>query len=156
VPKHLPDDIFDGARTFYWNTQRSKTKAFKNEATDFLKHDGLKILGMSYDGIMTEEGRALAKQFLVDTRCLYGADESGRIKDISAARTKRVLASGPFAPYRRIMTGTPVSNAPWDVWSQIKFLDTDFWKPHGLDSPEAMKAAFGEWEKTAKRVPWAW
>lgn len=153
VPKHLPENVSERTKTFYWNTQRAKTKGWQNAAQDFLKYDGFKILGMSYDGIMTEEGRALAKTFLTSTRCLYGADESGRIKDISAARTKRVLASAPFAPYRRIMTGTPISNAPWDAWSQIKFLDTDFWKPHGLDSPEAMKAAFGEWEKAARRVP---
>jgi hypothetical protein len=153
VPKHMPDDMLEAARTFFWNTQRAKTKTWQNEAREFLKFDGLKILGMSYDGIMTEEGRALAKEYLVGTKCLYGCDESGRIKDIGAARTKRVLASATFAPYRRIMTGTPISNAPWDAYTQVKFLDDKFWKPHGLDSPEAMKAAFGEWEKTAKRVP---
>lgn len=153
IPLHLPDDIAEHTQTFFWNTQKSKTKSWKNAAEAFLGFKGLKILGMSYDGIMTEEGRALAKALLTSTRCLYGADESGRIKDIKAARTVRVLGSAPFAPYRRIMTGTPISNAPWDAYTQIKFLDTNFWKPYGLDSPEAMKAAFGEWEKTARRVP---
>lgn len=153
LPKHLPDEMLAEAKTLFWHTQRSKTKAWKNVAIDFIKHHGLKVLGMSYDGIMTEEGRALAKEFLTSCRCLYGADESPRIKEMKAARTKRVLASAPYAPYRRIMTGTPIANAPWDIYSQIKFVDTDFWRAHGLDSPEAMKAQFGQWEKTVKRVP---
>jgi hypothetical protein len=154
VPKHLDDGFLEDVSTFAWNTARSKTKTFQNAAADFLKPSPkFKILGLSYDGLMTEDGRALAKSFLTSTRSLYVLDESGRIKDIKADRSVRVLGSAPFAPFRRIMTGTPVSNAPWDVYTQIKFLDKDFWKPHGLDSPEAMKAAFGEWEKTAKRVP---
>jgi hypothetical protein len=53
---------------------------------------------MSYDGIMTEEGRALAKQFLVGTRCLYGCDESGRIKDISARAPSACWPRVPSRP----------------------------------------------------------
>jgi hypothetical protein len=71
---------------------------------------------------------------------LYAADESPRFKTPTANRTKWTLASAKYAPFRRIMTGTPIDNAPWDVWSQIKFLDgsrhdepSPFWAKHGLD-----------------------
>lgn len=153
IPEHMPEDIAEQARCLFWHTAKSKTQRWMNEARDWMAHKGLKVLGMSYDGLMTDIGRKLAGEYLTSTRCLYGVDESGRIKDVKAARTERVLKSSKFAPFKRIMTGTPVANAPWDTYSQIKFIDDDFWKPHGLDSPEAMKAAFALWERGARRVP---
>lgn len=156
VPKHLPEDIAEKCRAFYWRCDKASTKWHQNEAREFLAYkDGLKLLAISYDGMMTDIGRKLAKEYLVNAkgRTLYGLDESPRIKNPDAARTVRVMASGPFANFRRVMTGTPIAAAPWDVQTQIKFIDENFWKPHGLDSPEAMKAAFGIWDRTARRVP---
>lgn len=153
VPKHLDAALLERTALLYWRTDKASTKWFQESARAFLKHDGYKILSMSYDGLMTDTGRAFAKQYLIDVRCLYGADETQRIKEPTSARSIRVVASGTFAPFRRIMTGTPVANAPWDVYPQIKFLDADFWKPHGLDSPEAMKSAFGIWGSAMQRVP---
>lgn len=153
IPKHLPDNIAENCKTFYWRSDKADTKWHQEEAREFLAHkDGLKVLGMSYDGLMTDKGRKLAGEFLLNNRCLYGADESGRIKEPKADRTKRVLKSAPCAPFRRVMTGTPIANAPWDAYTQIKFCSDDFWRGHGLDSPEAMRAQFGVWEKGARRV----
>lgn len=154
LPVHLPDDIAGNARALFWHQGKSSTKAWQNEARDFMAHkDGLRVLSMSYDGICTDTGKALAKEFLQSTRCLYAADESARIANPDAWRTKVVLGSAPYAPFRRVLTGTPIANAPWDCYTQIKFVDTDFWKPHGLDDINAMKASFGEWDRGARKVP---
>lgn len=153
VPKHWPDDLMENTRSLFWHNQKAKTKGWQEKAREFIAFPGYKILGMSYDGMMTDLGRKLAKEFLTSCKCLYGLDEAARIKEFETARTTRVLASAPFAPFRRILTGTPIANRPWDAFPQIKFLDNDFWKPHGLDSPEAMKTAFGVWEKGVRRVP---
>jgi SNF2 family DNA or RNA helicase len=50
-------------------------------------------------------------------------DESSRIKTPSAARTKAICKLGDRAKYRRILTGTPISNSPFDYYSQFLFLD---------------------------------
>lgn len=150
---HLPPDLKEKTRALFWHQDKASTKTWQNQAKEFIKWPGLKVLSMSYDGIVTDRGKALAKEFLTSTKCLYGADEAARIANPEAWRTKVVLASAPYAPFRRVMTGTPVANAPWDVWAQIKFVQDDFWKPHGLDSYDAMKAAFGVWTKGARRVP---
>jgi SNF2 family DNA or RNA helicase len=50
------------------------------------------------------------------------------VKSPSAKRTQSIIASGKHAPYRRILEGTPVSNSPFDIYSQVRFLDPDFWK----------------------------
>ena len=63
------------------------------------------------------------RMFLRTCRVGCILDESQKIKNPEAALTKRFheLASG--FERRIIMTGTPVANRPYDIWSQVKFLD---------------------------------
>ena len=50
-------------------------------------------------------------------------DESTKIKNPDSALTRTFLDLAPLFTRRVIMSGTPVSNRPHDIWSQIKFLD---------------------------------
>ena len=50
-------------------------------------------------------------------------DESTKIKNPSAALTRVFLGLAPMFTRRVIMSGTPVSNRPHDIWSQVNFLD---------------------------------
>lgn len=50
-------------------------------------------------------------------------DESTKIKNPDAALTRTFLQLAPLFSRRVIMSGTPVSNRPHDIWSQIRFLD---------------------------------
>ena len=131
-----------------FDTQRAHTKKGQSEAAALLAYrEGLAILTMSYDSIKTAQGKALAKKFLTSRRVFYVADESTRIKTPSALVTRTVLASAKYAPYRRILSGTPVTNSPFDVYSQMKFLDPDFWAktPYGIGTYGAFKTFFGIW-----------
>ena len=49
-------------------------------------------------------------------------DESTTIKNHSARRTKNIMKIANLAKYRRIMTGSPVTKSPLDLYSQIQFL----------------------------------
>lgn len=49
-------------------------------------------------------------------------DESLKIKNIGAKRTRRMLALGKLAKYRLLLNGTPISNNIVDLWSQMQFL----------------------------------
>lgn len=49
-------------------------------------------------------------------------DESLKIKNISAKRTKRILTFGRESEYRLILNGTPVSKNILDLWTQMEFL----------------------------------
>jgi SNF2 family DNA or RNA helicase len=55
--------------------------------------------------------------------------------------------AGRRAKYKRILTGTPVANGPFDVYSQLKFLDEGYWKEKGFASYEAFRTYFGVWEQ---------
>ena len=50
-------------------------------------------------------------------------DESTKIKNPNAALTRTFLQLAPLFKRRVIMSGTPVSNRPHDIWAQVKFLD---------------------------------
>src|SRR5690606_2867611 len=51
------------------------------------------------------------------------ADESHRIKTPSAQQSKAMGRLGQVAAYRLMLTGTPVTQNPLDIWSQYRFLD---------------------------------
>jgi SNF2 family DNA or RNA helicase len=55
-------------------------------------------------------------------------DESTTIKNPGAIRTKNILKMRPLTKYRRILTGSPVTKNPLDLYSQFDFLD-----PYHLD-----------------------
>lgn len=50
-------------------------------------------------------------------------DESAKIKNPTADLSQAFFELAPLFARRVIMTGTPVANRPYDVWSQVYFLD---------------------------------
>ena len=52
-------------------------------------------------------------------------DESTSIKNRTAKRTKSIVKLGKQAKYRRILTGSPITKNPMDLYAQCAFLGTD-------------------------------
>lgn len=82
----------------------------------------LRIFTMNIDALITKAGFAFAERFVFKFRTMLVVDESSRIKNPAAARTKAIMKLRPNVRYVRIATGTPVTNAPVDVFSQMEFL----------------------------------
>ena len=85
----------------------------------------LKVLIMNVEAFSTKKGLDFAHSFLniFLGRALIGIDESTTIKSPTAKRTKNTLKIGELAKYRRILTGSPVTKSPLDLYTQCKFLD---------------------------------
>ena len=49
-------------------------------------------------------------------------DESTTIKNRKSQRTKAIVACGRAAKYRRVLTGSPITKSPLDLFSQCDFL----------------------------------
>lgn len=141
----IPTHLAVPCRSHSWSTGSAATKWHAKEVKELLAHQGLAVLAMSYDAFRTHLGRRAAEAFLDKRRCLYVCDESQRIKTPGAKRTISVVASGRRAAYKRILSGTPITNKPFDIYSQLKFLDEDFWVKRGFASYEAFKCHFGVW-----------
>lgn len=147
LPLHMPDDVADQMLTLAYQASKASTKRHKAAVEAILRARQFAVLAMSYDAVMTTAGRNALWQMLRDKRTLYVLDESARIKTPGAKRTIRLVRSGVYAPYRRILTGTPVSQGPFDIYSQIRFLDNDFWKRMDLATFGAFQAEFGIFEQ---------
>lgn len=59
----------------------------------------------------------------VDDRTMLVADESSKIKNFYAKRTKHVIALGQLTTHKLILTGTPITQNAYDIFSQFYFLD---------------------------------
>lgn len=146
LPEHWPED---GPRmkSFSWSSTSANAKWHKEAVRELLEFDGFAFLCLSYDALMTDLGKQASWDFIRSRRVMYAADESQRIKTPAAKRTKRVINSGVYAPYRRIASGTPM-DTPFDIYSQVRFLDPEFWSRElGLGGFTAFKAHFGNWVK---------
>ena len=52
-------------------------------------------------------------------------DEATTIKNRTAKRTKNIIELGKTVAFKRILTGSPVTKSPLDLYSQVAFLDRD-------------------------------
>lgn len=156
IPTHMPEYVTYKARTYKAGMGKKATAKF-NEVFD-PKFDGLRIVAFNIDCFSRKSGRELPKKFLNNFRCLFILDESSRIKNKSANRTKAIVNIGKQARYRRILSGTPVTQSPMDVYTQFEFLDPEIL---GFTSYYSFRGHYGLLEtnyrlnpKTGKREPY--
>lgn len=151
LPAHMPDKVMEITRMMAWRAPRAGTKWHARQFDGLVKHVGLAILCMSYDGFITERGKRAAWRFLQRRRVMYVLDESHHVKTPGAKRTKSIMASGRYAEYRRILTGTP-ADKPFDLYSQLRFIDPEIWRSGHMASFAAFKQHFGIWTQEQTRA----
>ena len=120
LPDHLPDHIDN--KTVLWQAMISKTQE-KKLNTLFETGEELHILIMNVEAFSTKKGVDFARKFLSCHSALMAIDESTTIKNPGAKRTKNILGLSKYSKYRRILTGSPVTKSPLDLYTQCQFLD---------------------------------
>jgi len=117
IPNHMPDYI--QKKVGLWRT--------KPDAPDlkplFATGAELHILIMNVEAFSTKKGMQFAEKFLSSHNTLMGIDESTTIKNPAAKRTRNIIYLKQFTKYRRILTGSPVTKSPLDLFTQCYFLD---------------------------------
>jgi len=103
----------------------------------------LAVIAFSYNGIMTDKGAKAFKKFLEKRTCMLVYDESQRIKNPDTKRTKRCIAAARRAPYKRILSGTPIVQKPFDIYAQVRAIEEHYWKDRGMGSSMSFKNHFG-------------
>ena len=120
IPTHLPKHIENV--TTLW--QANITKKQKESLDELLKvGEELHILIMNVEALSTSKGVDFATKFLNSHRPMMAIDESTTIKNPKAKRTKNIIHLANLARYRRVMTGSPVTKNPLDLFTQCYFLD---------------------------------
>ena len=120
LPTHLPQHIENV--TVLWQPNINK-KYEEKLKTIFEIETDLHILIMNVEALSTDKGVKYASKFLNSHKTLMVVDESTTIKNPSAKRTKNIIGLGKIAKYKRIMTGSPITKNPLDLYSQCEFLD---------------------------------
>jgi len=122
IPIHVPDYI--EKKVLAWKP--STSQKYKAQLKDIMNIQDykLKIMVMNVEAFSTKKGTNFAKLFLIG-RSMMIVDESTTIKNPKAKRTKAILDLRKETKYRRILTGSPVTQSPMDLWAQMDFLDPE-------------------------------
>jgi len=121
IPNHLASHI--QPTMVLWTALTSKTKDKEYQSLFKTGHD-LHILIMNVEALSTKKGLEFATKFMSCHKTMIAIDESTTIKNPSAKRTKAILKLGKEATYRRILTGSPVTKSPLDLFTQCGFLNS--------------------------------
>jgi SNF2 family DNA or RNA helicase len=120
LPAHLPEHIENV--TILWQSNITKSQQEKLDSL-FEIETALHILVMNVEAFSTDKGVKFAAKFLNSHKTLMAVDESTTVKTPTAKRTKNIIDLGRYAKYKRILTGSPVTKNPLDLYSQCEFLD---------------------------------
>jgi SNF2 family DNA or RNA helicase len=119
IPKHLPGHIVCRMAIWAASPRKAEQKALDEL---FTVTEDLKILVMNVEAFSTAKGTAFAKRFLLVHNAMMAIDESTTIKTPGSSRSKNTEKVGRGARFRRIMTGSPVTKSPMDLYQQCAFL----------------------------------
>jgi len=119
---HMPEDVVQFSKVCIWSPVETKKNI--EELTNFLKEsEKLRFFIVNIEALSTDKGKNYLQRLLNTGNSFFCIDESTSIKHRTARRTKAVLKLGKMAKYRRVLTGTPVTQGPLDLWAQMNFLD---------------------------------
>lgn len=139
VPRHCPSPFVAVAWQSSWTPNKQERALAQLEAPGKLV-----VFTINYEATISQRGKVVMKQ-LMDKFCtMLVLDESHRIKTPSAKQTRTLLGLAKYAKYRRILTGTPITQGPLDVFTQFNFLDESILN---CGSFYAFKNRYAVWEK---------
>ena len=98
-----------------------------------LNDSKLTFILMNVEALSHKSGHKFLEKILslIGLRSMMIVDESTTIKNRTARRTKAILKLSQFVKYKRILTGSPVTKSPLDLFTQCAFLD---WRLLGYES----------------------
>jgi hypothetical protein len=135
APKHLPAWLPYRAWAYSSNVAKYRLRQME----DALAFEGLRIITINVEGFASEKAQKLLTRILREQTVLLVVDESSRIKNPRAKRTKFILATRKAAPFRRLLSGTPITRGMEDIYSQMAFLSPSI---IGLDTYTTFKQRY--------------
>ena len=120
IPTHLPSHIEKVSVLWQANITKQQQQTLN---TLFKTGTYLHILCMNVEALSTKKGVDFAAKFINSHDTMMAIDESTTIKNPEAKRTKNIVSLGRNAKYKRILTGSPVTKSPLDLYKQYEFLD---------------------------------
>jgi SNF2 family DNA or RNA helicase len=159
LPKHMPDWV--RYKAVAWKPDKSKKYRSELDALYAPSGSALRVLTMNWEALQHKSGIDEAIKFAqTSSKLMIVCDESDAIKNPTTTRAKNLNKLKKLSTWRRIMSGTPINNSPFDAFNQFSFLDENILQ---TTSFYAFKAEYAEMvdnnsriiQKIAKtKVPW--
>ena len=121
IPEHMSDDI--PHRVIRWVATPNKTQQAEMRSVGE-EFDGLTIFVMNVESFSSVKGKNAGEWMgrAFGRNGLIAIDESTAIKNHKAKRTKALMKIASAFKYKRLLTGSPVTKSPMDLYSQCEFL----------------------------------
>ena len=121
IPEHMSDDI--PYRVIRWVSGPNKKQQEEMRSVKD-KFDGLTIFVMNVEAYSSLKGQKAGQWMAgaLGARGMIAIDESTTIKNHKAKRTKALMKIASGFKYRRLLTGSPITKSPMDIYSQCEFL----------------------------------
>ena len=118
IETHMPDVL--KYKIYKWNIDKPKDYFKMDESPD------LKIFLINVEALSTKRGYQACVEYLLKNKLNFVAlDESTTIKNRSAKRTKNILSLSKVSHIKRILTGSPITKSPLDLFTQCAFLSPE-------------------------------
>ena len=118
IPVHMHESEFVG----YAVRSASMTRDEKNHLENVIKNFDLSIVSTNIETLSSGTGFDFCIDFVKNGNTMVVIDEATCIKNTTAKRTDNAIRLGRYAKYRRILTGTPVTQGPLDLFGMSEFL----------------------------------
>jgi SNF2 family DNA or RNA helicase len=118
IETHMPDVL--KYKIYKWNLDKPK------DYYKFCESPDLKIFLINVEALSTKRGFEACVDYLKKNKLNFVTlDESTTIKNRSAKRTKNILGLGKLSHIKRILTGSPITKSPLDLFTQCAFLSPE-------------------------------
>jgi SNF2 family DNA or RNA helicase len=121
IPEHMSDDI--PHRVIRWMSSPNKKQTEEMRSVKD-KFNGLTIFVMNVESFSSLKGKNAGEWMAraLGSNGMIAIDESTTIKNHKAKRTKALMKIAAGFKYRRLLTGSPITKSPMDIYSQCEFL----------------------------------
>lgn len=117
-------ELINSSKTDFvlWITPFQTKDNLKREVAKWQLKPKYEIIGIESISASDRIYISLVNKLQKAKRAFVVCDESLKIKNIHAARTRRAIKLGKMAYYRLILNGTPISKNILDMYTQMEFL----------------------------------
>lgn len=147
IPTHLPE--WTNYRAASWSSTMLAKEEREVDKVLRSTDPGLRVLCVNLEAFgvpkksYDKKAGKIVRHVLENHRTMFVVDESSMIKSPGSNRTRRLMTLSRHAPYRRILTGTAITNSPLDAYAQFKWLDP---RILGMTNFQTFKSHYGVWK----------
>ncbi len=125
ITKHMAPDIEYNAGCWVSSPKKIEREIYDKFARKIGDENVLQILVVNVEALHVKRVYEECLNVMTLRKCMIVCDESTRIKNRTAKRTKNATKLRGYCTHARIMSGTPLIKSPLDAFAQFKFLHPD-------------------------------